>query len=340
MATYQVKEISDKIIWEKFLLSRNPGTFLQSWDWGESNAQVGFKIKRFGFYKLNNLVAVVQLIHQPAKRGPHFLIPGGPVCDFKNLRLTKFIVKFLHNYGKKEKVWFIRVRPDVPDSESLRNLFNKLGFISAPMHLHGENTLILNISYPEDKILSGMRKTTRYLIKKSFGEGYKIRTSIDKIDAEILYSLQAETVKRHKFIGFNKKLFEAQIETFGKDEQALLFICEKNKVPLVAAIIIFYGKKAFYHHSGSAEVARNTNASYYTQWAIIKKAKSLGSQYYDFWGIAPTDNPKHRFAGVTIFKKGFNGERVDWLHAHDLPISPLYWLTYIFERGRKLIRHL
>ena len=66
----------------------------------------------------------------------------------------------------------------------------------------------------------------------------------------------------------------------------------------------------------------------------------MGLKYYDFWGIAPTDDPNHRFAGVTIFKKGFGGERIDWVHAHDLPVSPLYKLTYVFETGRRIRRNL
>lgn len=340
MVKFKVKEILERSVWEKYLLLKNPGTFLQSWDWGETNKLVGFKIKRFGFYNSGKLVAIAQLIHQPAKRGPHFLIPGGPVVDFNNKKLVRNIFTFLKDYAHQERAWFIRVRPDVPDSNNLRNLFTDLGFKWAPMHLHGENTLILDISASEEEILKSMRKTTRYCIKKGLDEGYKIRTTININDIKILYTLQEETVKRHKFIGFKKRLFEAQLETFGKNNKALLFICEKNDKPLVAAIVIFYGQKAFYHHSGSSESARNTNASYLTQWEIIKKAKNLGYHYYDFWGIAPTDDPKHRFAGVTVFKKGFGGDRVDWLHAHDLPVNRLYWLTYLFERGRKFLRHL
>ena len=80
--------------------------------------------------------------------------------------------------------------------------------------------------------------------------------------------------------------------------------------------------------------------SYFLQWQIIKEAKNRGIKYYNFWGIAPNDNPNHRFAGVTMFKTGFGGERIDWLHAHDLPISNKYWLTYLFESGRRIFRRL
>lgn len=337
---YKTEEITNKDEWEKYLLSQNPGTFLQSWNWGETNRLSGFRIKRLGFYSSKKLVGIAQLIHQPARRGPHFLIPGGPVVDYDNEKLTSFVFDEIKKFAKKEKAWFVRVRPDVVDSEKIRKRFEIAELKSAPMHLHGEHTLILDISKSEEEILKGMRKTTRYLIRKSFNEGYEIRTSIDPKDASVLYELQKQTVERHKFVGFPRRLFEAQLETFGKDNQGELFICEKNKEPLVAAIIIYYANKAFYHHSGSSRSARRTNASYFTQWQIIRKAKELGYKYYDFWGIAPTENPRHRFAGVTIFKKGFGGKRVDWVHAHDLPVNPLYKFTYLFESVRRLSRRL
>ena len=340
MPEFVVKEILDKSVWEEFLLSRNPGTFLQSWNWGETNRMSGFNIKRLGFYEGEVLSGITQLIHQPAKRGHHFLIPGGPVIDYENEGLLKFAAESIREYALKEKVWFVRIRPDVNDSENLREILTKSGFVYAPMHLHGEHTLIMDVSKNEDEILKNMRKTTRYLIKRSLNEGFKMRVSKDPIDADILNRLQKETVKRHRFVGFAKKLFEAQLETFGKDGQSELFICEKAGIPIVAAIIIFYGEKAFYHHSGSSEASRSTNASYFTQWQIIKRARELGKKYYDFWGIAPNDDPRHRFAGVTTFKKGFGGVRVDWVHAHDLPVSPLYWMTHAFEIGRRIIRRL
>ncbi|OGM72964.1 hypothetical protein A3H19_01365 [Candidatus Woesebacteria bacterium RIFCSPLOWO2_12_FULL_39_9] len=340
MFKYQVREETDKNTWESFLLSQNPGTFLQSWNWGETNRLVGYKVIRLGAYKGKILSAVAQLIHQPAKRGPHYLIPGGHVVNYENGELVKVLLDYVRKVARENGAWFVRVRPDVKDYPGIRSLFKKLGFVSAPMHLHGEHTLILDISKNEKELLKEMRKTTRYLIKKSLTEGFKINISQNSKDVKILSSLQTETVKRHKFVGFSEKLFKAQLETFGNDGQAELFICEKNRIPLVAAIIIFYGQKAFYHHSGSSTTSKRTNASYFTQWEIIKNAREKGIKYYDFWGIAPGDDPKHRFFGVTVFKKGFGGEKVDWLHAHDLPLSPNYWLTYGFETVRRKVRRL
>ncbi len=337
---YQVKEVQDKSVWDSFLLRKNPQSFLQSWNWGETNRLVGHKIYRLGFYNSGELVGVCLAIKEKAKRGPHFVVPGGPIIDWKNKNLVDAFVSYIKDLGRKEKVWFVRIRPEVHESVEARKLFSSLGMFPAPMHLHAENTWVLDITSSEEEILRQMRKTTRYLVKKSLGMGLIVEESINPGDSTILSKLQEETVKRHKFVGFSEKLFRSQLATFGKDSQASLFICRHKKDVLAAAIIIFYGDVAYYHHSGSVSGNRDIPFSYFLQWEIIKRAKERGCKDYNFWGIAPNDDPKHRFAGVTLFKTGFGGRRIDWLHAHDLPISKFYWMTYVFELARKTLRRL
>ncbi len=341
MATYQSKLIENKKNWEKFVLSQKPQSFLQSWNWGETNKLLGNQVIRLGFFNVNRrLVGCAQVIIERARRGPYFLIPGGPLIDWSNKSLVSFVLKELKNLAFAEKVWFIRLRPEVSDSPDAREKFKKLGFIKSPMHLHAQNTWVLRLKPEEEEILAAMRKTTRYLIRQSLSKGLEIEEHKSSDMAPMLYKLQEETVKRHKFVPFSQKLFEAQLETFGQDNQASLFVCKLKSEVLAAAIIVFYGDYAYYHHSGSVSTHRDLPFSYFMQWNIIKVAKKRGKTGYNFWGIAPTDDPRHRFYGVTIFKKGFGGERIDWLPAQDLPISPLYWLTYMFEKGRRVSRGL
>jgi lipid II:glycine glycyltransferase (peptidoglycan interpeptide bridge formation enzyme) len=342
MGKFKEKIITDKQVWEDFLLARNPQSFLQSWSWGETNKLMGKKVFRIGIYNkiTGKLEGIYLAIKEEAKRGPHLLIPAGPIINWEDRKIVSVFLESVKNLGKQERVWFVRVRPELLDSSEHKRFFSRLGFISAPMHLHAENTWILNITPSEEEILAQMRKTTRYLIRKSLNMNLTFEVSTDIKDSRILTKLQSETVKRHGFVGFPETLFVKQLETFGNDGQGALCICEKGNIPLAAAIIIFYGENAYYHHSGSTLRLPSIPSSYFLQWKIIQEAKSRGCKYYNFWGIAPTDNPRHRFAGVTIFKKGFGGVRVDWLHAQDIIISPFYWFTYLFETVRRIARQL
>lgn len=340
MAKYEVKNITDKDTWEKFVLSNGPKTFLQSWAWGETNEKEGIRIFRLGFKKDGKLIGISLIIRENAKRGSHFIIPGGPILDWNDRKLVNYFISILKALAMKEGVWFIRIRPELLDSLENRQLFKKLGAIYAPMHLHAENTWILDITPTEDQLLANMRKSTRYLIKRSLTQSLNLEISSDPKSAEILFKLQKETIKRHGFVGFPKSLFEKEIEAFAENKNTSVFICKMGKIPLACAIIIFYGDTAYYHFSASTMKYPKIQASYFLQWEIIKEAKKRGMKYYNFWGIAPENSHNHRFAGVTLFKTGFGGGRVDWLHARDFPILPFYWITYIFETTRRIFRRL
>lgn len=340
MDEYEVENIIDKDIWEKFILSNNPKTFLQSWAWGETNEKEGAQIFRLGLKKDNKIVGACLIIRENAKRGPHFIIPAGPILNWKDSKLVSYFLSVLKDLAIREKVWFVRIRPEILDMIENRAIFKKLGLIYAPMHLHAENTWILDITPSEEVLLASMRKSTRYLIKKSLTQNLRLEVTDDSKSAGILFKLQKETIKRHDFVGFPESLFKREIESFTKDKNTSVFICKMGKISLACAIIIFYGDTAYYHFSASTMEYPGIQASYFLQWEIIKEAKKRGMKYYNFWGIAPENSRNHRFAGVTLFKTGFGGERVDWLHAHDLPISPFYWLTYIFETARRIFRRL
>lgn len=340
MDRIEVSDISDKNEWECFILGKNPQSFLHSWNWGDVQLEVGNEIYRKGFYKGDKLLGISLFIGQNAKRGKHLIVPGGPILDWRNQQLVKKWLETLKEISEKENYWFVRVRPELLQTLKNEKRLRNLGFVLSPMHLHSENTWILDIRKPESEILSAMRKNTRYMVKKALESDLKVETTKDKESVNILYILQKETVKRHGFVGFPRKLFEAQLKNFGEDNQADLYLVKKGKKVLVAAIIIFYGDCAYYHHSASSEESRKYPASYLLQWQVIKDAKKRGMSYYNFWGIAPEGRSNHRFSGVTTFKKGFGGSRVDWLHAMDYPICWRYWFTNTFEKLRKKIRNL
>ena len=63
---------------------------------------------------------------------------------------------------------------------------------------------------------------------------------------------------------------------------------------------------------------------------FIKKAKELNCQTYDLLGIAPPDQPKHRWAGLTRFKENFGGRRVEIIGSYDKVIDQGYYKLYRF----------
>jgi lipid II:glycine glycyltransferase (peptidoglycan interpeptide bridge formation enzyme) len=105
---------------------------------------------------------------------------------------------------------------------------------------------------------------------------------------------------------------------------------------LAQAMIIFYGKEAVYHYGASTPLARKYPGAYLIQWAAIKEAKRRGCERYNFWGVAPEDQKDHRFAKLSVFKRGFGGKDFAYLRAHDLIIDKMrYKINVMIEKQRK-----
>jgi len=320
------------------LLKSPQVNFLHSWHWGQFNLKLNHQIHRLGFYQDNKIIGLSLLIKIKAKRGTFFECPGGPVINWDNKNQVKEVIRLLKNFAIEHKVNFIRIRPNILSNLDNLNLVNSLDFKKAPMHLHAETTWVLNLDQSEEELLGNMRKNTRYSIKKAQKLGVKITKSTDIKDVNSLYNLQLETVKRKRFVPFSLSYLTKQLEIFQKNHSIQLFKAEYKGKLLAISFIIFYGDEAVYHYSGSSNQQRHIPASYLLQWEAIKEAKKRHLKRYNFWGY--TDNPKHRFFGPSLFKKGFGGFQLDYLPAHDLPLNNRYWFTYIIEAFRRKLRHL
>ncbi len=187
----EVKEIFEKNVWENFLKKCEEKTFLHSWNWGEFNTMMGDRIWRFGVYD-DQLIGVALVIKVKARRGDFLFIPHGPVVSRAKALVLKTLMGKLKPLAVVEKVSHIRI---APITESGLVVFKKLGFRNAPTFVHPELTWELDISLNEDELLMGMRKTTRYLIKKAIKENVEIVEADGVKEFDRLY--QQTTVRQH-----------------------------------------------------------------------------------------------------------------------------------------------
>ena len=334
-------EVTDKEEWERFLDSQKDANFLQSFNWGEFHKALGKTVKRIGIYDGKKLAGVFLCIVEKAKRATYLTVPGGPLIDWKSKELVQAFRQIIIDIAKKENCSFVRVRPQIFETEGNSKLFERLGFRNAPMHLHAELTHQLDLTKSEDQLLASMRKTTRYEIKQAIKQDIKITVSKNLEDLDAFYELQSQTAKRQHFVEFDKKFLKEQFSVFVKDNQVLLFTATLGKKKLAQAFIIFYGEEADYHYGASTLDGREYPGAYLIQWEAIKEAKKRGLKRYNLWGVAPEGETSHRFYGVSVFKRGFGGEDINFLHARDLVINSLsYKVNWLIESARKKVRRV
>lgn len=335
-----IKEITDSNTWNDFVLSLSPNTFLQSWEWGETQQSTGEAIYRLGVFSGDKQIGAAQVVVVNARRGRHYLIPHGPlfVDEQKYRDGLAEIIGYLQEKAKKDRICALRVAPLALTTQDNCNLFKSLGFIPAPLHVHAELTWALDISPSLSEVLASMRKTTRHSIKKSEQAGViaEVCTSSEMIDR--FMPLYETTRQRHGFVPFSRNFIQKQVESFRKNNRVFAVFGKYQGEDVAAGIFVQFGSTVFYHHGASKHIQNNVPVAHAVQWVAIQEAKKRGATRYNFWGIAPKDQPKHPFAGITVFKQGFGGYALDYLHAQDLPLSFLYSKLWLVESIRKIRR--
>jgi len=354
----EIKEIKDKKNWEEFLEKCQEKTFLQSFNWGEFNKAIGNKIWRLGIFEIGNLISAALIIKISAKRGTFLFVPHGPIIisqplsgerdsEFK-FHILEFWIEELKKIAREEKCDFIRVAPILERNEENEKIFKKLKFREAPIHIHPELTWELNITPSENDLLMGMRKTTRYLIRQAQkNPGIEIEEKNDLEGVEEFNQLYQLTKERHGFVPFSLEYLQKEFLSFFKDGQISVLLGKYQGETVSGGIFVFWQKIGFYHHGASSQKYPKVPVSYLLLWEAIKKAKEKGCQKFNFWGIAPIENfklkienLKHPWAGLTLFKIGFGGNKKEYLKTQDFPFSLKYWLNFIVEKIRKKKRGL
>ena len=352
-----------KTEWENKLDKFPEANFLQSWEWGEFHKNLGHPVFRVKFSARGGS-GMLQGVVEPARRGRYLEIPGGPLLsEYSSVSIWKQAVLLMKEIAIKENCAFIRIRPQIVDAGiatpldklgTRNDAMSLLGFRPAAMHLHAELTRVLDLTKTDEQLLAEMRKSTRYEIKRAVKMGIKVEQSRDENLVADFIRLQTETAKREGFVPFSRKYLLEQFRAFRKTNSVCWFFIRSDLAAahlparqagsdllISMAFVIFYRGEAVYHYAASSNEARKIPAAYAIQWAIIVEAKKRGMKTYNLWGDVADDKlNSHRFAGPSLFKRGFGGEQVAYLHAHDLPLSWKYWVNWGIETIRKKFRSL
>lgn len=341
MASIDTRPIKDKDVWEGFLAKREEANFLHSWYWGVFHERLGKTVVRLGFYEDNSLIGVVQAVVEPARRGRHMVIAGGPIIDWSNPKLVDTWVRAVKLSADENGCLFARVRPQLLDSEANRRLFRRLGFRKAPMHVTADLTSQLDLSKSDEELKRAMRKGARYEVNRAAKLGIKVEAAADERFVDEFCELQLATAKRQHFVPFSRRFLSEQFRTFAEPGKIIMYRASHEGRLLAMAFIIFYGPEAAYHYGASTELARKLPGAYAIQWEAIQEARRRGCRRYNFWGVTEHGQTKHRFHGVSVFKRGFGGEDVAYLPARDLVIKQAAYIpTFAFETARRKLRKL
>ena len=280
------------------------------------------------------------MIVRNAKRGRYLEIPCGPLTDWSSKKSVNAVFDEIKKVGKDEKCVFVRIRPQLENSEKNLKLLSDLGLKKSPMHLAAEHTVMLDLKKSEDELLADMRRQTRYEVRRAERFGITVEKSDSEEIFKEFHKIQAATAKRQGFVPPNLKTLLAEKEAF-KGNIVIYVAKTEDKKPIAYGMVIKGGKEGDYYEAASTDLNRKLPGAYALLWQAMKDLKAEGYERFNLWGIAPPNQPNHRYAGVTTFKTGFGGEVIEYVPAHDLILSKVGYLKdYVVEAIRKKKRHL
>src|SRR5690348_7367746 len=176
MTMLKIQEITSKKIWEDFIVEVAYGfpPFFQTWNWGEVQKKLGSKIWRLGLFEDKSLIGLASVTLITAKRGKYLHLRHGPVLQNYKKEYVDFLMQFLAEKGKSVGASFIRVSPLIPEDVAA-DVFPATTYRNAQIHaMDAEVCWVLPLDKSDEEILKNMRKSHRYLIKKSQTSGVRI----------------------------------------------------------------------------------------------------------------------------------------------------------------------
>jgi len=317
-------------------------SFLQSGFWGGFKARFGWEA--FAFRAVWETEASKQeeksLLVLRRRLTPFFAlayVPWGPELPagvpFQSA--LEELAKRLKETLPKDTV-FIRFDPPMLLDKNNNEAPMPSSFVRAEADIQPPDTVILDLTQPEESIIEKMKPKWRYNCKLALKKGVKVRQA-EKSEITVFYNLLKETSKRDKIAIHGFEYYKALFEN--DTPEIRLYLAEHDGDTLAGIVTLFRGQQAVYLYGASSDKKRNLMPAYALQLKAIEDAKNFGCEKYDFFGIPPGNDKSHSMSGLYQFKTGFGGEIIHRIGSWDYPLHCIKYRTFrIAENFRSIIK--
>jgi peptidoglycan pentaglycine glycine transferase (the first glycine) len=320
--------IKDQATWDDFIARQPFAQFTQSWNWGALRESLGQKVKRFAFVDEEGITIAGQFIFYPKRFMKGFwYAPRGPVIRSDMISKAKELLQaFFDDLPDQLDTpsFFIRCEPPIEIGAN-PSLPLSLSFFRSHAYQPASTSLI-DLTKSEDEILAAMHEKTRYNIRLAERKGVIVRLESSEADAEAFFRLNKETAERDRFVTHAPVYIRQTYNFLSQLGMAAIRVAMHHGDILATNIEVRYGDTVTYLYGASSSEKRNFMAPFLLHWKAIMEAKEDGYRFYDMYGVNPLEptSPyfKPSWEGITRFKLGWGGRRVDFIGTWELPSSP------------------
>lgn len=343
LMSFELHEYTDEIEkeWNTFVLTHPLGSIHQISDWKKFQQQIPGRGEVLGFCIKENGKIIATTFCVKMEMGMMgkfwYYSARGPVIDPNNTKALNFLLVEVAKKLKAKDGTFWRFDPYFQNHYSLSTNHHTLK--PATQDYQPTDTLEIDLTQTEDEILAQMKRRGRNGINKARKKGVEIEVIengkfTDK-DLQDFYDLTTETTDRDGFSGQGIEYYRSFLTELSA--VSVLFFATHEGKRIASAISTFCNDKAIYYF-GASTSDRELNklkAPTLLQWEMMQYGKDKGCATYDFLGIAPEDQPKHAYAGISQFKHGFGGYRKTYQSGKEIALNKFwYWIYRMVKKVR------
>jgi lipid II:glycine glycyltransferase (peptidoglycan interpeptide bridge formation enzyme) len=344
--TVDYRMMSDEEQWDAFV-RENGGCFLQSWGWSRFQEAAGRRAWRvsIGGEGGSPVAQFLMVMHRMPLGFRFGYVPRGPVVRRGGEGQVDFGVFASAFRQALDREGCVFGRVDLPWTASGGPVgpaeVGDFGFVKVKS-VQPADTAIVDLDRDEPEILAAMHPKTRYNIGLAERHGVVVREAdvhnahLFRHEVELFWNLLGETSARDNFHTHERDYYETMLDYLSPRKRgalrARLWFADYGGRAASAAITVEFGDTVTYLHGASASDLRQHMAPQLLHWRLIQDASRRGFKHYDFWGVAPSDEPEHPWAGITRFKMGFGPRREHYLGSWELPISDFWYRLYRYAK--------
>ena len=302
-----MEQISDKVLWDKFIDDSSDGTLFHKWDFLKiAEKYTGYRLYTFGIYDDNDLFSVIpfflsvrgglrMMLSPPPMHKVNVPYLGFAMCPkFDELKshdkilVMSQVVEGMHRGLKK-------ISPNSICIGLTSTVTDIRPFEWDNYEIDQQYTYTLDLSRPLDEIWEGFDRDCRKNISECAKYPLSMR-QMDDVDAfnEIMknnLTKDGETFYHKQDPAYIKELLKAF-----PDNIKLYFFYNGNEIVGVKLNVGY--KKHYMSWMGNVSVQKKLNVNEFFYWEMIKKAKADGYKRHENYG---TINLR-----LNIFKSKFN----------------------------------
>jgi lipid II:glycine glycyltransferase (peptidoglycan interpeptide bridge formation enzyme) len=195
-------------------------------------------------------------------------------------------------------------------------------------------TRVIDLTPPLEEIFAGMTQSKRNVCRNYKKKNLIYHVTKDPADIELLLTPLHDIASRNRISVHSDDYIRKQAQAMMPEHASLHYIELDGDV--ITASLLYEGEEVnYYAHSGTTAKHYKLQANTALIGELIVYSKNQGKKYLDLYGIAPTDDPKHPWAGVSNFKAEFGGSVVHYNATYDIPLKKLPYFSYTVARSLK-----